>query len=282
MTPTYVEYHFKVQPTQPGNEILIAELGQVGFESFVEQEDGVKAYIQKADWHEHILDELYILSPDSEIAVTHTRSEIEQVNWNAEWEKNFDPIVVNNQCVVRAPFHDPFQVEFEIVIEPKMSFGTGHHETTYMMLSYLLEHDLEGQRVLDMGCGTSVLAILAEKKGATHVDAIDIDTWCVENSRENAQRNACSRIEVILGDAAAIPSEENYETIIANINRNILLSDIPVYAEALAPKGTLLLSGFYRGDLKLITQACEMQGLTAEGFKERNEWIAARFTKDSH
>ena len=278
MSHTYLEYHFKVNPPQPWTEILIAELGELGFESFVEQEDGVKAYIQKGDWNEGILDGVFVLS-SSEVEIEHTFKEIAQVNWNAEWEKNFDPIVVDDTCAVRAPFHKAYNVPYEIIIEPKMSFGTGHHETTFMILSYLLKHDLEQQTVLDMGCGTSVLAILAEMRGAGRVDAIDIDEWCVENSEENIQHNNCKNIKVQLGDASAIPSQETYDTIIANINRNILLTDMPVYERALKKGGTLFLSGFYQNDLPLISEACEKLGLSLVDSKERNEWIAAQFVK---
>lgn len=289
MSQTYIEYHFVIKPPQPGTEILIAELGRAGFESFVEQEDGVKAYIQKREWHENILDGIFILS-SSEVAIEYTQKEIAQVNWNAEWEKNFDPIVVDETCAVRAPFHEPYNVPYEIVIEPKMSFGTGHHETTFMILSYLLKHDLKQKTVLDMGCGTSVLAILAEMRGAVRVDAIDIDEWCVENSEENIKRNHCSNISVKLGDASVIPSahvpleasaeaQETYDTIIANINRNILLADMPVYERALKKGGTLFLSGFYQSDLPLINEACAKVGLSAVDHKERNQWIAAQFVK---
>ena len=196
--PSYLEYNFSVQPFQPGTEILIAELGYAGFESFVEHETGVMAYIQLAHWNEHILDEVQILS-SKEFAISYERKEIEQVNWNAEWEKNFNPIVVDATCAVRAPFHQAFHVPFEIVIEPKMSFGTGHHETTFMMLQHLLETDCEHKRVLDMGCGTAVLAILAAMRGASSIDAIDIDPWCVENSIENAARNNQEHVQVLLG-----------------------------------------------------------------------------------
>lgn len=283
MSQTYIEYHFTVNPVHPWTEILIAELGQAGFESFVEQEDGVKAYIQKGEWREDILEGLFIFSSSSsEVAIDHTHKEIPQVNWNAEWEKNFDPIVVDETCAVRAPFHDPFNVQYEIVIEPKMSFGTGHHETTFMILSYLLEHSLEGKKALDMGCGTSVLAILAEMRGATHVDAIDIDEWCVENSEENIERNDCSNIRVKLGDARALPSVETYDTIIANINRNILLNDMPVYERVLKNGGTLFLSGFYQTDLPMITEACKKVGLSLVDTMERNKWIAAQFRKSGN
>ncbi|RDK84710.1 50S ribosomal protein L11 methyltransferase [Marinirhabdus gelatinilytica] len=276
MPSTYIEYTFKVTPLQPGTEILIAELGQAGFESFVENEEGVQAYIQKEDWHEAILDPLFILK-SSEFEVTFQQQEIAQINWNQEWEKNFTPIVVGDACAVRAPFHKPFNVPYEIVIEPKMSFGTGHHETTFMMLQHILGTDCQGKKVLDMGCGTAVLAILAEMKGARALDAIDIDEWCVENSNENLQRNKCSRTTTILGGVEAIPTSEKYDIIIANINRNILLDQMETYASVLGVGGQLFLSGFYREDLPLITDCCNKLGLDFVQKKEKNNWIAAKF-----
>lgn len=278
MSQIYIEYDFKVAPLQPGTEILIAELGAVGFESFVESESGVQAYIQKEEWQEGILAEIFILKSD-EFEITFQQKEIAQVNWNEEWEKNFDPIVVSDQCAVRAPFHEPYNVPYEIVIEPKMSFGTGHHETTYMILKFLLEVDLKDQTVLDMGCGTSVLAILASMRGAKTIDAIDIDEWCVENSLENVERNNCSHIKVELGDASKISKELKYDTIIANINRNILLNDMHVYENALKENGTLFLSGFYEKDLPIIKECCNKLNLKFVENKERNNWVAARFIK---
>ena len=271
----YIEYDFKVKPLQPATEILIAELGYAGFESFVENEEGVQAYIQKADWHEAILEQIQILKSE-EFIITYESKEIAQVNWNAEWEKNFDPIVVDETCVVRATFHEPYHCKYEIVIEPKMSFGTGHHETTFMMLQHILEADFTNKTVLDMGCGTAVLAILAGMCGATEIDAIDIDPWCVENSNENIARNGCDYINVLLGDAAVIPKAK-YHTVIANINRNILLADIEIYKKSLLPVGTIYLSGFYKEDLPLITTCCNKLGLHIVGYKERNDWIAAQF-----
>jgi ribosomal protein L11 methyltransferase len=276
MSYVYIEYSFTVEPHQPGTEILIAELGLAGFESFVETDQGVRSYIQKKEWNEKILGTIHILS-SSEFTIGYTHKEITPVNWNAEWEKNFDPIEVNDICVVRAPFHTSCNLPFEIIIEPKMSFGTGHHETTFMMLQYLLDNDLEGKTVLDMGCGTAVLAILAEMKGATSIDAIDIDEWCVENSKENIAHNNCHLIRVQLGDVSILPSKETYETIIANINRNILLNDLPTYISALKKGGDLYLSGFYEKDLTAITSACSNMGLTFVSSKLRNEWIAAKF-----
>jgi len=276
MSHVYIEYNFTVDPHKPGTEILIAELDLAGFESFMETNAGVRSYIQKKEWKEEILESIHILS-SSEFSIGYTHKEIEPVNWNAAWEKNFDPIEVNDICVVRAPFHTPYNVPYEIIIEPKMSFGTGHHETTFIMLQYLLENDLEGKTVLDMGCGTSVLAILAEMKGASRIDAIDIDEWCVENSKENIVRNNCHRLNVQLGDASILPSEETYETIIANINTNILLNDLPTYISALKKGGDIYLSGFYKKDLPAITSKCNNLGLTFVSSKLKNEWIAAKF-----
>lgn len=271
----YIEYIFKVEPTQLGSEILIAELGYAGFESFVETEEGVKAYIQKGDWNQDILNDINILD-STEFKIEYKYSEIEQVNWNLEWEKNFDPIEVDNKCTVRAPFHPKRNFEYEIVIEPKMSFGTGHHETTFMMLQFILENDFKNKTVLDMGCGTAVLAILAEMRGATKIDAIDIDEWCFENSIENIDRNSCKNISVRLGDASIL-SGKKYDMIIANINRNILLNDMEVYQKCLNQGGYLFLSGFYEEDLSLITECCNNLGLDFVENKEKNRWVAAKF-----
>ena len=273
--PIYLGYYFTITPLQPASEILIAELGYAGFESFVETEEGVQAFIQKEEWHEHILDEIHILQSE-EFKITHTFEEIEQVNWNSEWEKNFNPIVVDGVCSVRAPFHDQPDTDYDIIIEPKMSFGTGHHETTHMMIQHLLRTDLNDKKVLDMGCGTGVLAILAEMRGASPIDAIDIDNWCYLNTIENVERNQCVAITAYEGDVALI-KDKKYDLIIANINRNILLNDIPSYAKSLLDKGTLLLSGFYKEDLPVITEACEQQGFQFVNNFDRNNWIAASY-----
>lgn len=275
MSQIYIEYIFKVAPLQPGTEILIAELGYAGFESFVETEEGVTAYIQKDEWRKDILEEIDILDSE-EFKIDYTNSEIDQINWNSEWEKNFSPIEVDEKCTVRAPFHPERNFEYEIVIEPKMSFGTGHHETTFMMLQYILENDYKGKTVLDMGCGTAVLAILAEMRGATKLDAIDIDEWCFENSTENIQRNNCKNISVYLGDASLLKGKK-YDVIIANINRNILLDDMEAYKECLNASGTLYLSGFYNEDLSVITECCNNLGLQFVDNKEKNKWVAAKF-----
>ncbi|WP_139002224.1 50S ribosomal protein L11 methyltransferase [Hyunsoonleella aestuarii] len=271
----YIGYYFKVNPAQPGVEILIAELGYAGFESFVETEEGVTAYIQKEDWNTNILDDIQVLNSE-EFNITYTFEEIEQTNWNAEWEKNFNPIVVDNICAVRAPFHDKFDTEFDIIIEPKMSFGTGHHETTHMMIQHILKNDFTNKSVLDMGCGTGVLAILSEMKGANRVDAIDYDNWCYLNSLENVQRNNCKTITVIEGDASVLRNKR-YDIIIANINRNILLNDMEVYVSCLNKNGMLFLSGFYEEDIPIIKTKCEKHLLKFEEKLERNNWVSLKF-----
>ncbi len=272
---TYLEYNFTVHPPQPASDILIAELGAAGFESFVEEEDGVLAYIQQTDWKDDILESVGILS-NPNFKITFVRKEIEQENWNATWEQNFQPIVVEDVCMIRAPFHEKQDVVYDIVIEPKMSFGTGHHETTHMMLQHILELEIEGKATLDMGSGTGVLAILAAIRGATPVDAIDIDNWCYLNAKENIERNGVDYINVYEGDASLL-KEQRYNVIIANINRNILLEDIPKYVACLEPNGILLLSGFYTEDLQVITQKCKQEGLVFEKNLEKNNWVAAKY-----
>ncbi|WP_452225837.1 50S ribosomal protein L11 methyltransferase [Lacinutrix cladophorae] len=271
----YLGYYFKVAPLQPGTEILIAELGYAGFESFVETLDGVTAYIQKEEWYPDILQDIQILNSE-EFTISYTFDEIEQTNWNAEWEKNFNPIVVDNLCSVRAPFHEKPNTEFDIVIEPKMSFGTGHHETTHMMLQHILQNNFEGKTVLDMGCGTGVLAILAEKKGALQLDAIDIDNWCYLNSVENVARNNCNKISVFEGDASLLKGK-TYDIIIANINRNILLNDMETYVSCLNKNGVLFLSGFYNNDIPIIEEECNKHMLKLDEKLEKNKWVSLKF-----
>ncbi|WP_127141302.1 50S ribosomal protein L11 methyltransferase [Flagellimonas marinaquae] len=275
MTLVYLEYDFKISPLQPTSDILIAELGELGFESFVETETGILAYMLKSEWQDQNLESLFAFqNPD--VKISWTRKEIEQQNWNAEWEKNFHPILVGDRCMVRAPFHQPEAVDYDIVIEPKMSFGTGHHETTHMMLQHILDDDFEGKTVLDMGCGTGVLAILARKSGAVDVEAIDIDEWCFLNTQENVERNHCPEIKAFQGDSSLL-KDKKYDVILANINRNILLEDIPTYADCLNKGGTLFLSGFYLDDLDAISSKCGAYGLEFEKNLEKNNWVAAKY-----
>ena len=276
MDAIYIAYDFNVSPKEPATEMLIAQLGYVGFESFVEQDYGVTAYIQKQEWNSKILEDVFLLH-SNEFNITFEHNEIAQTNWNEEWEKNFNPIQVDDLVSIRAPFHTNPLLQFDIVIEPKMSFGTGHHETTHMMVQHLLALDLDTKKVLDMGCGTGILAIFAEMKGAKPIDAIDIDSWCYENSLENIQRNNCNHITVYEGDASVL--KEKYDVIIANINRNILLSDMKTYTDCLNENGILLLSGFYKEDIVIIEDEVTKHGLTFEKMIQRNNWVALKYVK---
>jgi len=275
MQELFLEYRFSINPLQPAMDILIAELSALGFDSFLETQDGLLAYVKKELWNPSDLRNVHILA-NEDFDIDYEISEIEQENWNAKWEENFDPINVDNQCVVRAPFHDEQDVAFDIVITPKMSFGTGHHETTHMMLQLVLTLDFKDKSVLDMGCGTGVLAILAAMKGARSVDAIDIDNWSYLNAMENMSANKCEQINVFEGDANLL-TDQNYDIILANINRNILLSDISVYAGHIKKGGALLLSGFYKEDIALISKECLAHGLSFQENVEKNNWVAAKY-----
>ena len=278
----YISYDFKIDLEKPNIfplsnaiEILIAELGEVGFESFIETKNGTTAYIQKKDWHEALLENVRILKSD-EFKISYDIEEIKQVNWNSEWEKNFEAIQVDNLVSIRAPFHPNSNLKYNIIIEPKMSFGTGHHETTHLMIQQLLDLDLEGKSVLDMGCGTGILAIFAEMRGADKIDAIDIDEWCYENSLENAKKNKCYNITIYKGDASLLV-EKNYDLIIANINRNVLLQDIEVYARNLTKNGALLLSGFYKEDIPIIDRKAQQNNLLLVKTLEKNKWVSLKY-----
>ncbi|WP_028890072.1 50S ribosomal protein L11 methyltransferase [Tenacibaculum ovolyticum] len=277
MDNIYIEYAFEVTPKEPATEILIAELGEVGFESFVENENGVVAYIQKNEWKENMLEDVYILKSEA-FVINFNYKEIAQTNWNAEWEKNFNQIKVDDLVSIRAPFHENPNLKYDIVIEPKMSFGTGHHETTHMMVQHLLDLDVKNKKVLDMGCGTGILAIFAEMKGAQPIDAIDIDAWCYENSLENVERNGCKNISVFEGDSSLLVNKK-YDLIIANINRNILLSDMEIYTSCLNKTGVLLLSGFYSEDIIIIDEEVSKYGLTLNKTIKRNNWVALQYQK---
>ena len=273
----YIGYTFTITPLAPATEILIAELGAIGFESFEETDTGLKAYIQTKDWNANILENVFSLTSD-EFNISYTYKEIEQVNWNAEWEKNFEPIHVDHKVSVIAPFHQKTGLDYEIVIEPKMSFGTGHHETTHLMIKHLLDLELTHKSVLDMGTGTGILAIFAEMRGASAVDAIDIDEWCYTNTLENAAKNNCSHITAYHGDASLLTNQK-YDVIIANINRNILLNDLHLYNQCLQEGGKLLLSGFYTEDIPILTQKTKELGFTLITTYTKNNWVGLQLNK---
>jgi len=272
----YLEFNFKINPLQPWNEILMAELIEIGFDSFTEEHDGILAYIQKEQFKEEDLKNLHLLN-NPEIEISYEYSEMPNINWNEEWEKNFEPINVADKVYIRAEFHESKPGLHELVIQPKMSFGTGHHPTTHLMIQQMLDMDFSGKKVLDMGCGTSVLAIFAKQKGAEKVVAIDIDEWSVENSKENAERNSV-QLEISQGTAENLGSE-NYDIILANINRNILISDIPTYVSVLNKGGKLLLSGLCFFDVDDILEVCNEQNLTLKNKQQREVWMSLLLEK---
>lgn len=275
----YIEIKCTVNPPEIGNEILIALLSEIGCESFMEIDEGIVAYIPKSLFDKKKLDEI-IIEKEAGFTFSYELSEPEEQNWNAVWESNYPPVLIDEQCFIHAPFHNKQNnVLYDIVIEPKMSFGTAHHETTALMISYLLIEDCDDKTILDMGSGTGVLAILTTMRGAKKAVAIDNDEWAFENCLENCQRNDISNINCLLGDAENIPNE-TYDIIIANINRNVLLKDMDKYIEHLSDKGTLLLSGFYeKEDLDIIKEKVTSFNLHYHSHKEKNQWVAAKFCR---
>ena len=261
----YVELH--IQSDIPG-EILTGYLSSLPFESFMEEDDGLKAYMPEYLFDREALDSVLLdLKELGEINAGIKK--IQEENWNEVWESNFQPVTIAEKVWVGAPFHDPGdRLPFRIFIEPKMSFGTAHHPTTAMMIEWLLDMDLKDKNVLDMGTGTGLLAILAEQAGAKSVVAIDIDLWAFENARENIKRNNCNRIQIILGGVNRIPNQY-FDLILANINRNILLEQLPVYSSVMPQGAALLLSGFYMQDVPLLTEKAARCGLKPEGVLKR-------------
>ena len=272
----YLEFNFTISPLQPWNEILMAELIEIGFDSFTEEHEGILAYIQKDLFDDKQLQEINMFSNEA-VEISYTYQEMPNINWNEEWEKNFEPINVENQVSIRAEFHENQNLPHEIIIQPKMSFGTGHHATTYLMIQQMLDMDFENKTVLDMGCGTSVLAIFAKQKGAGKTVAIDIDEWSVENSKENAERNNVD-LDISQGTADNLGAE-NFDIILANINRNILISDIPTYVSVLNNVGQLLLSGLCFFDVDDILEVCNEHKLTLKRKLQREEWVSLLLEK---
>lgn len=277
MAQNYIEYQFTVVPKEPWEEILLAALQELPFESFDHSETSLLAYVPEMLHFEGFLNSISLFE-DPSISISVKKKTIKPVNWNAKWESEFQPIVIGDNCVVRADFHPDQGKRFELIINPKMSFGTGHHQPTHMMLDFALSESFEGKSILDMGCGTGVLAILASMKGAVSVDAIDLDPWCIENATENALKNNCSNVNCVLGSSLTkdIPT---YGLIFANINRNILLEQISSFSLALIEGGVLLLSGFYQSDIESLRQCCEAEGLSYEEEKQKGDWCALKFVK---
>ena len=277
----YFEVTFTTSPcNEIVNDVVSALAGEIGFESFVEWENGIQAYVQQSLFDEEALKEMVINFPLPETQVTYEIKEAEDKDWNEEWEKNFfQPIVIGDRCCIHSTFHkDTPKTEYEILINPQMAFGTGHHETTSSIISELLDANLQGKSVLDMGCGTSILAILASMRGANPLTAIDIDDWCVNNSRDNIQLNGINNITVELGDASLLEGREPFDVIIANINRNILLADMHRYAACMHKGSELYMSGFYVEDIPFIREKAESLGMTFIHYREKNNWAAVKFT----
>ena len=278
----YISVNYKINNhLELYREIIIAELGEAGYEGFRETDDGLEAYINETDFDENVLKTLSIYNFCQKEDLNFSVEKIKEENWNAVWEKNFEPIIINNRCIIKAPFHQVAQsYPFEIIIEPKMSFGTGHHETTSLMIEIILEENLKGKMVLDMGCGTGVLGILASMKGAEKVTAIDIDEWAYNNTIENAERNGIKNIDILEGDAGLLGSK-NYDIIFANINRNILLKDMETYVRVLVPGGKLIISGIMPADKEIMKKKGEKYNLKHRNTRLKNNWIAMEFQQNS-
>lgn len=271
-------YEISISPLdETMREIVMAELSELGAESCIEGDDLLQAFVP-----ENLFDEPRIREYLGRVAAgsscTFTIACIGAQNWNAIWESQYEPVTIG-QCRVRAPFHAPAAgIAYDIIIEPRMSFGTAHHETTSLMISMLMEEEMSGKTVLDMGCGTGVLAILALKMGAAQVCAIDTDEWAFDNAKDNMLKNNAGEVVVLQGDASAIPGPA-YDLVIANINRNVLLADIPAYARFMPAGAGLLLSGFYESDLEMIRQCAANSKLEYRHHETKNNWVGARFIK---
>jgi len=270
----YYKVIFNFYPLHPWTEILLAFLADIDFESFEENDNGLVGYIAQHIFNQQKVDNI---CQRLDIKISTQTLLIKSQNWNAKWESDFNPILIDQVCGIRADFHSPLNVQHEIIITPKMSFGTGHHATTEGMIRCMLSLDFNQKKVLDMGCGTAVLAILSEKLGSNNILAIDIEEWAFTNAKENIEKNQCQHINLKLGGAEQI--EGNFDVILANINRNILLQDIPIYFKHLNSNGLLLISGFYEQDLDLILEKTKPYLLNYITHTTLNKWVTAQFKK---
>ncbi len=278
----YMQVRLDVEPcSEPVTDLLAATLAEIGYESFLPDESGVTAFVPQGAYNEAALtDALNDFSIEG-ITVLASTTLVPGQDWNEEWEKNyFKPIVVGDECVIHSTFHTDYpSARYDISIDPKMAFGTGHHETTTLMLQAILATDVAGHSVLDMGCGTAVLAILNRMKGATPVVAIDIDEFATENAIENIRLNGVADIDVRLGGIEAL-RQESFDFVFANINRNILLADMHAYTSRMTSGSHLFMSGFYVEDIPLIQAEAERQGVRFVGYTEKNRWVAVECIKD--
>lgn len=267
-------YHTRLQVTcsPEFSEMLLAELAEANFDTFLENENGFEAYVEGEGYDkslvEAILKKYLALTP-----VEFSFSQIQKRNWNEEWEKSYSPIAVDDKCLIRASFHHADKkYPYEIIITPKMSFGTGHHQTTYLMVKNMLKIDHQGKRVMDAGCGTAILSIMASKLGASEVEAFDIDEWSIENGNENTAINHCDNINIQQGKIMEVSLSGKFDIILANINKNVLLDEISTYSGYLSPGGLLLLSGFFTLDIPDLLAEASRHGLTEVARDERDTW----------
>ena len=272
----YLRAELMVEPAIPGHDLAIHHLSEAGWEGFEERDDKLLAYIPENKFNENTLKELAALPG---IEVSWSLDKVQEENWNALWESHFEPIEVRDKCRVRAPFHESQEGwPLEVVIEPQMSFGTGHHDTTWLMIDEMLEMDTLKEPLLDMGCGTGILAIIAEMLGVKSIEAIDVDKWAIENTAHNASLNQCVNIGVEKGDVALLKGR-SYGSIFANINKNVLLKDLETYSSCLLEGGDILLSGFFVTDEEVLKKRANEVGLRFVGSRNRNNWAMLRFAK---
>ena len=273
----YIEVDIFLSKKKPFTDIITAKLNEIEFESYQQTEYGLQAYIQERLFNKDLLNDSFSIL-ENKVDFSFKIKEIKQQNWNASWESSFQPVVINEKCIVRAAFHQKTDVEFEIVITPKMSFGTGHHATTFLMMNAMFNLDFINKNILDIGSGTGVLSVLAEKLGAKNILGIDIDNWAFENSKENTILNNCNRINFEIGDVSNL-EDKKFDVILTNINRNIILKDLDNYSAALNSGGQMLLSGFYTDDESLILSKAEKLNLNFQMRKQKDNWLLLHLQK---